>query len=102
MELSEAAPDGFDTFDTNDDRSPPDGRLRHASSRPKPRPHTPWAALLQRTFEIDVLACPGCGGRLRLLATIEDPEVVRKILSHLGLPAECAEAFPARSPMPVE
>jgi hypothetical protein len=23
--------------------------------------------------QIDVLACPDCGGRLRLLATIEDP-----------------------------
>jgi hypothetical protein len=67
-------------------------------SRSKPRPHTSWSTLMQRTFEIDVLACPGCGGRLRLLATIDDPNVVRKILSHLGLPTECPEALPARSP----
>jgi hypothetical protein len=40
-------------------------------------------------FEIDVLACPECGGRLRLLATIEDPAVVRKILPHLGIATEC-------------
>jgi len=45
-----------------------------------------------------VLACPGCGGRLRLLATIEEPAVVRKILSHLGIPAECPEALLARAP----
>jgi uncharacterized protein YbaR (Trm112 family) len=53
-----------------------------------------------RSFEIDVLACPGCGGRLRLLATIEEPEMVRKILSHLGIPTECPEALPARAPPP--
>jgi hypothetical protein len=27
-----------------------------------------WAFLMARTFGIDVLACPGCGGRLRLIA----------------------------------
>ena len=33
------------------------------------------------------MACSSCGGRVRLVATIEDPVVVRKILRHLGLPA---------------
>jgi len=37
-----------------------------------------WAELLRRTFQIDVLACPECGGRLRLLATIEDPRWLGK------------------------
>ena len=62
------------------------------------RPHTPWADLLQRTFGIDILACPGCGGRLRFLATIEDPKTARKILNHLGIPTELPEPLPARSP----
>jgi hypothetical protein len=53
---------------------------------------------LRRTLEVDVLACPGCAGRLRLLATIEDPAVVKKILNHLGLPAEIPKTLPARSP----
>jgi hypothetical protein len=34
------------------------------------------------------LACPECGGRLRLLATIEDRAVVETILAHLGLPVD--------------
>jgi uncharacterized protein YbaR (Trm112 family) len=34
---------------------------------------------------VDVLACPNCGGRLRVIATIDDPMVVRRILAHLGL-----------------
>lgn len=44
-----------------------------------------WADLLQRVFAVDVLACPRCGGRMRVLATIDDPRVVRRILTHLGL-----------------
>jgi uncharacterized protein YbaR (Trm112 family) len=32
-------------------------------------------------FARDVLACPDCGGRLRLLATIEERAVVEQILS---------------------
>jgi hypothetical protein len=40
-----------------------------------------WAALMRRTFEIDVLACPRCGGRLRLIATVEDPRLIRRILA---------------------
>lgn len=37
-----------------------------------------WAQLMQRSFGFDVLACPRCGGRLRLLALIEDPRVIRR------------------------
>ena len=43
-----------------------------------------WAALMHRAFAIDVLECPHCGGRLRLIATLHDPAVIRKILAHLG------------------
>jgi hypothetical protein len=35
-----------------------------------------WAALMRRAFDIDVLACPRCGGRLRLVATVEDPDAL--------------------------
>ena len=44
-----------------------------------------WAALMHRAFAIDVLACPQCGGRLRLIATLHDPAVIRKLLAHLAL-----------------
>ena len=57
-----------------------------------------WAALMQRTFGFDVLACPRCGGRLRLIALIEEAEVVRRILRHLGLPDEIPRTRPARAP----
>jgi len=56
-----------------------------------------WAELMRRTFGLDVLACPRCGGRLRLVALIEDASVVRRILRHLGLPTEVPEPRPARA-----
>jgi len=68
-----------------------------------PRPRKPgrwfkWADLLRRVFDFDVLACRSCGGRLRLIATIDDPEVIRRILGHLGLPTTLAPPLPARPP----
>lgn len=59
-------------------------------------PYYAWADLLRRTFAIDVLVCAGCGGRLRLLATITDEQVIQRILGHLGLPSEIREPAPAR------
>lgn len=56
--------------------------------------HVAWATLMRRVFEIDVLACPRCGGRMRVLATLEEPRVVQKILRHVGLPAEPVAARP--------
>ena len=57
-----------------------------------------WAELMRRTFGFDVLACPRCGGRLRLVALIEQASVVQRILRHLGLPTEVPEPRPARAP----
>ena len=53
-----------------------------------------WADLMRRAFEIDVLACPRCGGRLRLIAIIEDPRVIEAILSRLTSAAERADRAP--------
>jgi hypothetical protein len=57
-----------------------------------------WAALMRRTFGFDVLACPRCGGRLRLIALIEDASIVGRILRHLGLPDTIPTPRPARAP----
>ena len=34
------------------------------------------------------------GGRMTVLATIEDPVVIQRILTHLGLSVEAGEALP--------
>jgi hypothetical protein len=57
-----------------------------------------WAQLMKRSFGFDVLACPRCGGRLRLIALIEEARVIRRILGHLGLPTEVPAARRSRAP----
>jgi len=54
-----------------------------------------WAALMHRAFGIDVLACPNCGGRLRLIATLHDPVVIRKLLAHVGMSRSGPSSGPA-------
>jgi len=69
------------------------GGLLYAST-----PRLNWARLLQRTFEVDVLACPGCLGRLRVLAVISERAPVLRILGHLALPTEPPSIARARDP----
>jgi hypothetical protein len=40
---------------------------------------------MKRVFAADVLVCSRCGGEMRLVAVIEAPAVIEKILRHLGL-----------------
>ncbi len=44
-----------------------------------------WAQRLKRVFAIDIEKCEKCGGKLKVIASIEDPDVISKILTHLGL-----------------
>ena len=53
-----------------------------------------WVDLMRRAFDIDVLACPRCGGRLRLVATVEDPHAIRAILAALAESRELAGRAP--------
>ena len=55
-----------------------------------------WARLLCRVFDIDLEHCPQCGGDLKIIAAIEEPAVIVKILTHLGLPARAPPRSPAR------
>jgi len=61
-----------------------------------------WATLLKRVHKVDILDCPRCHGRLKLLAAISDPPIVKKILEHLQLPSEPPCPAPARAPPQTE
>ncbi len=43
-----------------------------------------WARRLWRVFGIEIDTCQRCGGRLRIIASIEQPAVIAKILAHLA------------------
>ena len=57
-----------------------------------------WAKLIAKVAEDFPLACPACGGDIRLIAFITDPAPIRKILLHLGEPLEPPPLAPARGP----
>ena len=42
-----------------------------------------WAQRLRRVFNIDLETCEACGSPVKVIASIEDPEVISKILQHL-------------------
>lgn len=42
-----------------------------------------WAQRLKRVFNIDIETCSECGGDVRIIACIENPAVISKILAHL-------------------
>jgi hypothetical protein len=62
----------------------------------------PGAALLKRVFLVDVLECPKCKGRMKILAVVTAPASAHRILKHLGLPTEAPQLHPARPPPHME
>ena len=44
-----------------------------------------WARLIQKIYEVDPLTCPKCSGKMKVISVIEDEEVIKKILKHMGL-----------------
>ena len=41
-----------------------------------------WAQRLKRVFGIEIDTCGRCGGKLKVIASIEEPEVIARILAH--------------------
>jgi hypothetical protein len=41
-----------------------------------------WARRLKRVFGIEIEQCVRCGGRLAVLASIEEPALIERILAH--------------------
>jgi len=42
-----------------------------------------WAQRLKRVFNIDIEVCSHCGGSVRVIACIEDEDIIDRILAHL-------------------
>jgi hypothetical protein len=61
------------------------------------RARATWARLIRKVYEADPLECPKCKGPMRVIALIEDPGIIRRILEHLG---QWAPLATERSPPP--
>jgi hypothetical protein len=57
--------------------------------------------LIQKIYELDPLTCPKCQGKMRIIAFIEDPEIVKKIIKHLALWAQKATPPPKANAPPM-
>ncbi len=53
---------------------------------------------LKRVFQIDIETCPDCGGTLRVIACIEDPPLIRTILTHVQRRAALTAGAPRGPP----
>ncbi len=53
-----------------------------------------WAVLIRRIYEVDPLVCPKCAGTMRMIALIQEPKVIDKILKHLRTKGRDARAGP--------
>lgn len=42
-----------------------------------------WTSRLKRVFNINIETCTECGGPVKVIACIEDPVLITKILDHL-------------------
>ena len=61
-----------------------------------------WAKTLKRVFDIDIQTCPKCGGQIKIISSILNPQVIKKILIHLGKNAKVPELSPPRGPPEIE
>lgn len=61
-----------------------------------------WAQRLKRVFRIDIDTCERCGGKVRIIASVEDPVVIGRILARFAQNTAPAAGFtpahPARGP----
>jgi hypothetical protein len=81
--------------------APPQERRASRPVPPRER-RLPWSELLLRVFALDALRCDRCGGRMRILAAIVQPEVIRAILECLRLSSRAPPLTPAPSPEPTD
>lgn len=59
------------------------GKAYPNRTEPQTRRAMTWAQRLKRVFRIDIETFEHCGGAGRIIASIEDPVVIEKILTHI-------------------
>jgi len=44
-----------------------------------------WSHFIRKVYETDPLTCPKCEGEMQIISFIDQPDVIKKNLQHLGL-----------------
>jgi hypothetical protein len=72
-----------------------DGKRPRAGKRSR---YWRWAQLLARTFGVDPEICDRCGGPMKIVALVTEPDSIARTLQHLGEHTEPPPLAPARGP----
>jgi len=80
--------------------TPPDPATSDTPVSPKRPKSMLWADLLMRIWRIDALRCPHCGGRMRIIGAVRDPDAISAILAAIDSDrwADTARAPPETMP----
>jgi hypothetical protein len=62
----------------------PDSGAADAARAPGKRQAVSWAQRLKRVFRIEIERCGRCGGQMKVIAAIEEPAVIERILRLVG------------------
>jgi hypothetical protein len=65
--------------------------------KPRRIPSAKWRELIKKVWEVDPLLCPKCQKEMRIVALIDDREVIDRILRHVGLWQQGVRVAPARA-----
>lgn len=66
--------------------------------KPRRIPSKKWRELIKKVWEADPLLCPRCQNEMRVVALIDQAEVIERILRHLGLWEAGVRVDAARDP----
>ncbi len=55
-----------------------------------------WAALLKRSYKIDVYQCPNCDGSMQLISVVECSRIILETLTAMGISPGAPPMLPAR------
>jgi len=64
---------------------------------PKRIPSKGWAEMIRKLYEVDPMACPKCGGTMKVVAFITDYAAVDRIVDHLKLTFAAAKPPPSQA-----
>ena len=87
---------GLQSLMPNRNSAPPP-TMKGANKPTPPQYRHRWADLIERVFGYSP-SCPRCHGPMQTIQVVEDPEVIERILIHLGLPTTLPPVAPARAP----
>jgi hypothetical protein len=65
-----------------------------------PARRTAWARLIQKIYQVDPLTCPKCKGAMKIISFIDQSEVIKAILQHIGLWERESRPPPKTKPPP--